>query len=133
MDRNGLDISTDDGKVEVLDLLKLPNLDIKGVMTHYAFEDEAFVRERLAVFKEQADWLISSANLDRSQLTLHTANSFATVTVPESHLDMVRPGGLIYGDTVSSDYKSIMSFKTKVARCNFTKKAQRLVMMVRTP
>lgn len=122
MDRNGLDISTDDGKVEVLDLLKLPNLDIKGVMTHYAFEDEAFVRERLAVFKEQADWLISSANLDRSQLTLHTANSFATVTVPESHLDMVRPGGLIYGDTVSSDYKPIMSFKTKVASVQFYKK-----------
>lgn len=80
-----------------------------------------FVRERLAKFNEQSQWLIQAANLDRKKLTLHTANSFATIAVPESHLDMVRPGGLIYGDTIDAKpaYKPIMSFKTKVASVQF--------------
>ncbi|WP_265013587.1 alanine racemase [Moraxella bovoculi] len=64
---------------------------------------EDYVRERLALFKEQSSWLIKNAKLDRSKLTLHTANSFATIAVPESHLDMVRPGGLIYGDTIDAN------------------------------
>lgn len=122
MDRNGLDLASEQGKAEALALLKLPNLRTVGIMTHYAFEEEAFVRERLALFNKQADWLIKKGKLNRKNLTLHTANSFATITVPESHLDMVRPGGLIYGDTVSSDYRPIMSFKTKVASVQFYQK-----------
>ncbi|AKG15931.2 alanine racemase C-terminal domain-containing protein [Moraxella bovoculi] len=77
----------------------------------------------MALFKEQSSWLIKNAKLDRSKLTLHTANSFATIAVPESHLDMVRPGGLIYGDTIDAKpaYKPIMSFKIKVASVQFYK------------
>lgn len=121
MDRNGIDVGSASGRQDAIAITKLPNLRITGIMTHYAFEDEAFVRERLAKFNEQSQWLITSANLDRKQLTLHTANSFATIAVPESHLDMVRPGGLIYGDTIDAKpaYKPIMSFKTKVASVQF--------------
>ncbi len=117
MDRNGLDVASEQGKQEALAILKLPNINTVAIMTHYAFEDEAFVRERLALFNEQAAWLIKAGKLNRKKLTLHTANSFATIAVPESHLDMVRPGGLIYGDTIDAKpaYKKIMSFKTKVA------------------
>lgn len=117
MDRNGLDVASEQGKQEALAILKLPNINTVAIMTHYAFEDEAFVRERLALFNEQAAWLIKAGKLNRKKLTLHTANSFATIAVPESHLDMVRPGGLIYGDTIDAKpaYKKIMSFKSKVA------------------
>lgn len=121
MDRNGLDVQNSQGKADALAITKLSALKLTGIMTHYAFEEEDFVRERLARFNEQSAWLINEAKLDRSQLTLHTANSFATITVPESHLDMVRPGGLIYGDTIDAKpaYQPIMSFKTKVAGVQF--------------
>ncbi|USZ14631.1 alanine racemase [Moraxella sp. FZFQ2102] len=121
MDRNGIDTDTKTGKKDAVAITKLPNFKITGIMTHYAFEDEDFVRERLAKFNEQSAWLIKAAKLDRKELTLHTANSFSTIAVPESHLDMVRPGGLIYGDTIDAKpaYKPIMSFKTKVASVQF--------------
>ena len=121
MDRNGIDVSTDSGKIDAFAITKLSHINITGIMTHYANEDTEFVQARLAVFNEQADWLIKTAKLDRKKLTLHTANSFATISVPESHLDMVRPGGLIYGDTIDAKpaYKPIMSFKTKVASVQF--------------
>ncbi|MCP3896296.1 alanine racemase [Moraxella sp.] len=123
MDRNGIDLAHKQGQKDAVAITKLKGLDVVAIMTHYAVEDEDYVRERLALFKEQSSWLIKNAKLDRSKLTLHTANSFATIAVPESHLDMVRPGGLIYGDTIDAKpaYKPIMSFKTKVASVQFYK------------
>lgn len=120
MDRNGLELNTEQGKQQALNMTKLPNLKLVGIMTHYAVEDEKYVREHLAVFNQQTDWLIKKAKLKREALTLHTANSFATLTVPESHLDMVRAGGVIYGDSIPDrvEYKKLMTFKTQVATVN---------------
>lgn len=120
MDRNGLELNTEQGKQQGLNMTKLPNLKLVGIMTHYAVEDEKYVREHLAVFNQQTDWLIKKAKLKREALTLHTANSFATLTVPESHLDMVRAGGVIYGDSIPDrvEYKKLMTFKTQVATVN---------------
>jgi alanine racemase len=110
-------MSTEQGRQDALALVKQPGLQLVGIMTHFAVEDAADVRKGLATFKEQSQWLIDTAGLDRSKLTLHAANSFATLEVPESHLDMVRPGGLIYGDTLPSytEYRRVMAFKTRVA------------------
>ena len=120
MDRNGLELNSKAGQQQALSMVKLPNLQLAGIMTHYAVEDEKYVRERLAVFNQQTGWLIKKAKLKREALILHTANSFATLTVPESHLDMVRAGGVIYGDSIPdrTEYKKLMSFKTQVATVN---------------
>ncbi len=120
MDRNGLDVSTDAGKAAALGMFKLANMQLVGIMTHFPVEEEADVRKGLATFNQDAAWLIEHGKLDRSKITLHTANSFATLAVPEARLDMVRPGGLLYGDTIPShtEYKKIMAFKSKVASVN---------------
>ena len=120
MDRNGLEMVTPKGKQQAVELSKLPNLKMVGIMTHYAVEDEKFVRDHLKIFLEQTDWLIKTAKLKREDLTLHTANSFTTLAVPEARLDMLRPGGVLYGDSIPSytQYKKTMAFKTQVAVVN---------------
>ena len=120
MSRNGLDLSTDAGKQAALAIAKLPHLKITGIMTHFPVEEKTDVEKGLAAFKSETAWLIQTAKLNRSQLTLHTANSFATLAVPEARMDMVRPGGLLYGDTIPdhTEYKKIMAFKTRVASVN---------------
>ena len=53
---------------------------------------------------------------------VHAANSSATLTLPETHFDMVRPGIAIYGLNPSSDvrlpegFRPALSFKTQVAQ-----------------
>ncbi len=120
MSRNGLDLSTEAGQQAALAITRLPNLKITGIMTHFPVEEKADVEKGLAAFKSETAWLIQTAKLDRSKLTLHTANSFATLAVPEARMDMVRPGGLLYGDTIPehTEYKKIMAFKTNVASIN---------------
>ncbi len=64
MDRNGLEMATALGKEQAVAITKLPHLKIDGIMTHYAVEDEKFVRERLAQFNEQTAWLIKKSQTE---------------------------------------------------------------------
>lgn len=121
MDRNGLDLTLDSGKASAVGIAKLSHLKTVGIMSHFANEDEDFMKDKLAIFEEQAAWLIKNGKLKREDVTLHIANSFATIRVPDSHLDMVRVGGLIYGDTVDANpaYEPTMTFKSRVASVQF--------------
>ncbi|PLV17820.1 alanine racemase [Pseudomonas guariconensis] len=119
MSRNGLEMRTEQGKKDALAITKLPHVELTGIMTHFAVEEKEDVRKGLAIFNEQSAWLIKTAGLDRSKLTLHTANTFATLEVPEARLDMVRPGAALYGDVATHpEYKRVMQFKSYVASIN---------------
>ena len=66
-----------------------------GIYSHFAAADEADKTHALGQYE-----LFTSAVAavgGREGLTLHMANSAATIDLPISHLDMVRPGIAIYG------------------------------------
>jgi alanine racemase len=70
-------------------------LRLTGLYTHFATADQAdktFAREQFNRFVFAAD-----ACGETKGLILHAANSAATIDLPETHLDMVRPGIAIYG------------------------------------
>lgn len=117
MGRNGLDMGTHQGKQRALDITKVGRLNIVGMMTHFPTEDLDQTRAGLESFKAETSWLIKNSELNREDITLHAANSYTTLMMPEAHLDMVRPGGLLYGDTTPlfPEYKRIFSFKSQVA------------------
>lgn len=74
-----------------------PHLQLAGVMTHFATSDEpdiSYSREQLRVFRELEPALRAEFG---PGLLLHTANSGAIARMPESWLDMVRPGLVSYG------------------------------------
>ncbi|MFW0758715.1 alanine racemase [Pseudomonas sp. H11T01] len=120
MSRNGLEMSTEQGRQEALAITHLAHLELVGIMTHFAVQDKDDVRQGLKAFNEQTAWLIKTAGMDRSKITLHAANSYATLEVPESHLDMVRAGGALYGmmEPSHAEYKRVMQVKSYVASVN---------------
>lgn len=72
------------------------HLQLVGVMTHFATADD---RDD-AFFGEQLDRFTAVADRVRTRfpgLTVHAANSAATLREPASHFDMVRSGIAIYG------------------------------------
>jgi alanine racemase len=72
-----------------------PLLELAGVMTHFATADEGpeFVAEQLDRFLP----LVAELRRRHPGLTVHAANSAATLTAPASHFDLVRCGIAIYG------------------------------------
>ena len=77
---------------------------LTGLYTHFAIADEAdksFTREQLACFLDTVDRCGG-----RKGLVLHGANSAVAIDLPETHLDMVRPGIAIYGYQPSDEMQT---------------------------
>ncbi len=120
MSRNGIELSTDYGKVDTKVLLGLEGLSIRGVMTHYPSEEADDILEQLRRYHEDLAWL-KGQGLQQGDLVRHTSNTFAALQHPKTRLDMVRIGGAIYGDPGS--YKTdrfiqTMTVKSRVAAVN---------------
>ena len=105
----------------VQELQRLPNLVLEGIFTHFsvADSDPEFTRWQLDRFQQVLGKLVEAGI--RPPLA-HAANSAAVLTLPESHLDMVRPGIALYGLHPSPqvrcppDFRPALRFKTQVAQ-----------------
>ncbi|MEW6510276.1 MAG: alanine racemase [Bacteroidota bacterium] len=82
---------------EIDTLLRLPRLELAGVYSHFATSespDKSFAQTQLESFLRVID------ELRRRTINVplrHMANSGAIMTMPEAHLDLVRPGIMLYG------------------------------------
>ncbi len=132
MGRLGLPLILDDGNgpeyrplqnsvQEVESISRLSGLTVEGIFTHFATADSAdktYAEAQIDVFTDFLN------RLDRKGLIppiRHAANSGALIDLPESHLDMVRPGIATYGlypsDEVNKnkvDLKPVMTLKSKI-------------------
>lgn len=104
-----------------------PYLTLKGIYTHFADsgEDLAFTKKQLQVYKQ----LVSEFEHEASRKVLkHTANSGAIISDKDTHLDMVRPGILLYGYTpatslaTSLELRRVMQFQSRVIFTKWLKK-----------
>ncbi len=116
MSRNGIGMETEQGRQDAEALAKIEGLQIVGLMTHFPTEDRADILQGLDAFKAQTAWLFAHTALRREDVILHAANSYAVQHIPEAHLDMVRPGGALYGygGTPKPPFAHVASFKSRV-------------------
>jgi alanine racemase len=110
----------------------LESLSIEGLITHLPNADEtdkSFAYEQLAAFKGIIERLRGTGlELPRN----HIANSAAIVDIPETRLEMVRAGLILYGPHsspgVSSvlDLRPVMSFKTPIVYLKRMKRGEKV-------
>lgn len=81
-----------------LEILTLPGLFVEGIFTHFARADEkdkTYTAKQLKAFRDFVQALEEGSG---NTIPLkHAANSAAIIDYPESYLDMVRPGIILYG------------------------------------
>ena len=120
MGRTG--VSDSDAVAFIERLITLPNLQLEGVFTHFPDADRgdtAFTEQQLSRYQA----VLRDLSLRKIEVPVrHAANSAGLLSVPGSHLDMVRPGILAYGayptDDVARSVKveGILSFKTRIVQ-----------------
>lgn len=101
---------------------RLPHLTAEGIFTHFASADEeedgGFTRRQFALFMDAV------RRLEKRGVSFalrHCCNSAATLRYPEMHLDMVRPGIILYGLWPSddlqgaADLRPVMTLYSRVA------------------
>jgi alanine racemase len=76
-------------------LRRCPNVKLTGLYTHFASADEA---DKTSALEQLRTFLAAVESCGgRSGLTLHAAASSGLIDLPQTHLDMVRPGIAVYG------------------------------------
>jgi len=114
---------------EIVEISKLPGVIIEGLFTHFASADEidgSYTYMQFEKFMSVCD------ELDNAGVHIpvkHVCNSAAIVKFPEMHLDLVRPGIMLYGlypsddiDKESIKLKPAMTLKANVIQVKEVRK-----------
>ena len=106
---------------EILDIARLPRLEIEGIYSHLAAADE---EDKSYTLKQLEQFLLFNTKLKKEGLEIplkHIANSAAAIDMSDTHLDLVRTGISIYGLYPSKfqkekiNLKPALSWKTRIA------------------
>lgn len=124
MSRIGYPISDGDSSDvidEILRISRLPMIEIEGIFSHFSTSDEAcgdYTKLQFERFMSVCDRL-SEHGLDIP--IKHICNSAGIMMYPQYHLDMVRPGIILYGmypsnevDKTKLDLRYVMSLKSLI-------------------
>lgn len=106
---------------EIKAITKLPGLKVEGLYTHFATADsvdKSYANQQFSLFQSLLKELKDSGiSID----IIHCANSAASLEMPETHLDMIRPGIVQYGlwpsgetNTSLIDLKPVMSLSSTI-------------------
>ncbi|MFV0400410.1 MAG: alanine racemase [Oscillospiraceae bacterium] len=99
---------------EIIQICAMENLEAQGFYTHFSCADESardsaqYTRNQFALFQECSQRL---GERGISFAIRHCCNSAATICYPEMHLDMVRPGIILYGLSPSADCRGKMDLQ----------------------
>ncbi len=106
---------------DVMKIAKLQKIVIEGMFTHFAAADETDKSYTLMQFEK---FMSICTELNRIGIYIpikHVANSAGIIQFPEMHLNMVRPGIVLYGlypsnevDKTKLDLKQAMELKANV-------------------
>jgi len=105
----------------VVEISKLPRIIIEGIFTHFACADETDKSYTLMQFERFMSICNELYRIGVYIPIKHVANSAAIIEFPQMHLDMVRPGIILYGMFPSEevnkeviDLKAAMTLKANV-------------------
>ncbi|HHW00309.1 MAG TPA: alanine racemase [Clostridiaceae bacterium] len=106
---------------DVVAISKLPGIIVEGLFTHFASADE---KDKRYTYMQFERFMSICSELSRIGVYIpikHVSNSAAIIDFPEMHLDMVRPGIILYGmypseevDRRKLDLKPAMTLKANV-------------------
>ena len=111
----------EEGVKEVIEISKLPHLDLEGIFTHFARADEVDKYWAEKQFQKYT-WFVDRLAEEGITFRLkHVSNSAAIMEMPQTYHDMVRPGIILYGIYPSGevlpenlDIRPVMTWKTRI-------------------
>ncbi len=105
----------------VLEISRLPGIIIEGLFTHFASADEKDRSYTLMQFEKYMSIISELGRVGVHIPVKHVCNSAGIIEYPDMHLDLVRPGIILYGlypsadtDTGKMSLKPAMTLKASV-------------------
>jgi alanine racemase len=108
--------SLNDAREIIPGIAALKNIEPEGLMSHFS---EADLKDKNYANQQIETFLSLAKDLKKKKIHfryLHIANSAAVLSLPHAHLDMVRPGIMLYGYGCceAEKLKPVMSVKSRI-------------------
>jgi alanine racemase len=102
--------------VDIPEISRLRNITIKGLMSHFS---DADLKDKRFADLQLKKFLSLKKELKEKKITfkhLHIANSAAVLSMPKAHLNMARPGIMLYGYAYPDvkGLKPVLSLKSRI-------------------
>lgn len=130
MSRVGFLISDNNEKVirEIEKISQLPHIEIEGIFSHFSTSDEADDSYTRLQFKRFMEVCNELKNIGINIPIKHICNSAGVMMYPEMHLDMVRPGVILYGmypsEEVDKSRLNLIPAMTVKSKITFVKEVE---------
>jgi len=115
-------LPTDESVNDIIEISKLPNVNVEGIFTHFATADE---KDKTYTYTQYERFMSVINKLEERGLSIpvkHISNSAAIIDIPEFNLNMVRAGIMLYGyypsDEVNKERVKLlpaMSLKARIS------------------
>ncbi len=108
--------NTGDALITISRIARLKNIELEGLMSHFS---EAELKDKYFAALQLRNFNLLVKSLKAKNISfkyLHMANSAAVLSMPEAHLNMVRPGIMLYGYgfAKADNLKPVLSLRSKV-------------------
>lgn len=114
--------ATEESADAILEISRLPGLEVEGMFTHFAVADETDKTFTDGQFKKYTFMVEALKSRGLEIPVKHVSNSAAIMDLPELNMDMVRAGIILYGLYPSDevlrqriDLKQVMSLKAEIS------------------
>lgn len=101
---------------EIIKIASLKNIKLEGLMSHFS---EADLKDKEFADLQLNRFISLRKDLKKKKIAfkhLHIANSAAVLTMPDAHMNMVRPGIMLYGYAYPDvkGLKPVLSLKSRI-------------------
>ncbi len=97
MSRDGLELSTPEGRQACHNILELAAGRIVGLCTHFPSNHPAELAENVARFQQDLAWVFANSHLRREDVLTHAGSTLTLAAGGDPQVDMMRCGAILFG------------------------------------
>ena len=115
MSRDGLELSTPDGREACLKILDLASHRVVGLCTHFPSNDAKELAVSITRFQEDLSWVFANSALQREDMLIHAGSTLTLSSGQDPKVDVMRCGAILYGIAGARlDFQSTLALKSRV-------------------
>jgi len=115
MSRDGLELSTAQGRDACLKILDLAQNRVAGLCTHFPSNLAADLAASIARFQKDQSWIFDHSPLRRNDVLIHAGSTLTLCSGQDPKTDVMRCGAILYGIAgLRPDFQSTLALKSRV-------------------
>ncbi len=115
MSRDGLELSTQQGRRACGNILKLGGGRIVGLCTHFPSNHSDELAENIARFQQDIAWVFANSSLRRQDVLTHAGSTLTLASGCDPQVDMMRCGAILFGIAgPSAEFHPALTLKSQV-------------------